>query len=95
MATIPTPDERYIKTLETVTLLDGRVVYKPSITKTIVGNSLTDLTIVANDHDRLDIMANNTYGSPMDWWRIASANNNVNGSIHLKPGTVLVIPQKT
>jgi nucleoid-associated protein YgaU len=95
MATIPTPDERYVKTLETTTLPDGRVVYKPSIPKVVVGDSFVDTTIVASDQDRLDIIANNVYGSPMDWWRIAAANNNANGTVHVKPGTLLIIPKET
>jgi len=86
------PEERYV-TLETKQLPDGRVVYKSALPITVVGDPNTDVTFVASDLDRLDILANNAYGSSMSWWRIAAANNRVNGSVHIKPGTHIIIPQ--
>lgn len=85
-------EDRYIK-LETKTLSDGRTVYRSSIPATVDVND-NDQFVIANERDRLDIIAYNAYGSALDWWRIAAANKNVNGSLHLTPGTKLVIPRK-
>lgn len=85
--------DRYLK-LETKTLPDGRVVYKSTIPVVVKANPDTDYVIVVNETDRLDIIANTVYGSPHEWWRIAAANKHVNGSLHVKPGTQLVIPSK-
>lgn len=91
-STIPSPNERYFK-LDIKQLPDGRVVYAPAIPVTVIGDPLTDTSFVASDLDRLDIIANNVYGSAMSWWRIAAANKNVNGSLHIKPGTNIIVPQ--
>jgi hypothetical protein len=85
-------EDRYIS-LETKTLPTGRTVYKPCIPISINPDPNTSLTIFASDQDRLDIIGKNVYGSAMDWWRIAAANKRVNGSVHIKPGTPLIIPQ--
>lgn len=90
---MPKPEDRYIK-LETKILPDGRTVYKSAIPLNVEGDSITDPVIIANERDRMDVIAYNVYGSPLDWWRIAAANKHVNGSLHIKPGTKLVIPRK-
>jgi hypothetical protein len=85
------PEDRYIR-LTTQTLADGRVVYKSAIPVTVTTNPLTDLSFTAGERDRMDILANNQYGSSMDWWRIAAANKQVNGSLYIRPGIKLNIP---
>jgi nucleoid-associated protein YgaU len=50
-----------------------------------------DAIIVAGDGDRLDQLAYKFYGSPVLWFVLASVNN-INGSMHVKPGTILRIP---
>ena len=84
---------RYLK-VETKILPDGREVYASLIPITIAPNEITDLVIVVNEVDRLDIIAQNVYGDPHQWWRIAAANHRVNGGMHVQPGTKLVIPSK-
>jgi nucleoid-associated protein YgaU len=86
------PEDRYVK-LETKTLPNGRVVYQ-SARPLPVDSSPNDLTFTANDRDRMDIIANNVYGSPSDWWRIAAANHISKGSVLIPPGTTIVIPSK-
>jgi nucleoid-associated protein YgaU len=86
------PEDRYIK-LETKTLPDGRVVYKPALPRSVPVDDLNDVVIYAADTDRLDVMANNVYGSPTEWWRIAKANGMVNGSLFLTPGTKIIVPK--
>jgi nucleoid-associated protein YgaU len=48
---------------------------------------------IAGESDRLDTLAYRYYGDAMKWWIIARANNLVNGSIAVKPGTKLSIPR--
>ena len=43
--------------------------------------------------DRLDLLANQYYGSPTYWWIIANANNIHDGKLGLKDGTILRIPK--
>jgi hypothetical protein len=87
------PEDRYIK-VETKTRPDGKLVYQSCIPKSIVVNELNDIQIVVSETDRMDVIANNVYGSAMDWWKIAAANKRTNGSLHLKPGTTIFIPQE-
>jgi nucleoid-associated protein YgaU len=53
-----------------------------------------DSIIIANEGDRLDLLATKFYGSPRYWFVLASVNDLVNGSMHVKPGTQLRIPAK-
>ncbi len=53
-----------------------------------------DVILIANEGDRLDILASRFYGSPRLWFVIASVNNLTNGSMHIKPGTSIRIPAK-
>jgi nucleoid-associated protein YgaU len=48
---------------------------------------------ITSETDRLDTLAYRYYGDAMKWWIIARANNLVNGSIAIKPGTKLSIPR--
>jgi hypothetical protein len=85
------PEERYRK-LKKKQLPDGKQVYLPAIPLSI--NSTTeDEEFVAGEVDRMDTIAQNAYGSAMDWWRIAAANKKVNGSIFFKPGQRVIIPK--
>ena len=43
--------------------------------------------------DRWDSIAYRFYGNPAKWYKLAIANDAVNGSIFIKPGTVIKIPQ--
>jgi nucleoid-associated protein YgaU len=48
---------------------------------------------IAKAGDRWDLLAYKIYGSPTYWYLLASANDAVNGSIFVKPGTILKIPE--
>ena len=87
-----TPEERYRKVTKKI-LPNGKTVYGSVLPKTIRGDSLTDVILTANEDDRLDVIAQNAYGAADQWWRIACANRNVNGSLYLKPGTLFIIPK--
>jgi nucleoid-associated protein YgaU len=85
------PEDRYEK-LETKTLANGTVVYKPARPKAVDVHD-NDITIDVNERDRMDVIANNMYGTPLDWWKIAAANHLTNGSLHITPGTKITIPK--
>ena len=72
---------------------EGTFVYK-STRPTKIEPSADDALITTKDGDRLDVLAHNFYGTPTLWWAIASVNQINNGSIHVKPGTILRIPSK-
>lgn len=44
--------------------------------------------------DRWDTIAYKYLGNAALWYVIANANNGLNGSIFIKPGTIITIPQK-
>lgn len=86
------PEDRY-QSLTTKKTIDGKVVYKSSLPRKITPNPLTDISIPASDISRMDVISNNVYGSSQDWWKIASANGNVNGGMYLAPGKKMIIPR--
>jgi hypothetical protein len=43
--------------------------------------------------DRWDTIAYKYLGSAALWYVVANANNGLNGSIFIKPGTIIIIPQ--
>lgn len=47
---------------------------------------------IAQDGDRLDSISNLFYKTPDKWWVIAKANKIVNGTIAVRGGTKLLIP---
>lgn len=49
--------------------------------------------IEARIGDRWDTLAYKYLGSAALWYVIANANNSLNGSIFIKPGTLVTIPQ--
>lgn len=52
-----------------------------------------DIYITTNIGDRLDLLADRYYGDTTMWWIIAQANAIGKGSVNIKPGTNLRIPQ--
>jgi hypothetical protein len=57
--------------------------------------SLADInyTVVSVLGDRWDTLAYKYLGSAKFWYVLASANNGANGSMFIKPGTVITIPE--
>lgn len=70
---------------------DGRVIYTSTIPKT-VEKTIHGIDIIAKEGDRLDNLANKYYGKASLWWAIASANQIVEQTMHVEPGTILHIP---
>jgi nucleoid-associated protein YgaU len=50
-------------------------------------------TYKARVGDRWDTIAHKYLGSATLWYVVANANNALNGSIFIKPGTVITIPE--
>jgi hypothetical protein len=88
-----TPDERYTAPLSTQTLPSGKVVYTSALPIPVPVDPMNDYTLTSNENQRMDIIANNIYGSQLNWWIIAQANGVVNGSTLVPPGIQLFIPQ--
>lgn len=84
---------RYSNELRQVKLADGRTVYATARPK-VIKTDVQDIVITADERDRADIIANNVYASAQEWWRIASGNGKVNGSLHFTPGQQIIIPRK-
>jgi hypothetical protein len=82
---------RYQKAPEERKLRDGRTVYG-TVRPTAIRRKSRDIVVDANEQDRSDVIANNIYGSANDWWRIASVNGRVDGSLYFKLGQRLIIP---
>lgn len=77
---------------QTILDFNGEQYFKQKIIPSIP-LSETDIYIITNVGDRLDLLAFNYYSNVNDWWIIAAANNNITkGSIYPKPGTQLRIP---
>ena len=84
---------RYSNELRQVKLADGRTVYATARPR-VVQTDVQDIVLTADERDRSDIIANNVYGSAQEWWRIASGNGKVNGSLHFTPGQSIIIPRR-
>ena len=87
--------DRYDTAIETRRTRDGKLVYRSLRPRSIKPNPLTDLLIPASDSTRIDKIAFNVFGSALDWWRLASVNGRVDGSLYFRPGTKIVIPANT
>lgn len=55
-------------------------------------SSLSDVYIITQHGDRLDLLANEYYGDPSLWWYIALANSLLPTSYAIEPNTKLRIP---
>ena len=83
--------DRYDTPLQYKQLPNGKLVYRSLRTKTISRDVLNDSEIVADDTIRMDNIAYNVYGDPLDWWRLASVNGRFHGSMFFKPGSTIII----
>jgi len=70
----------------------GKRVFESTIYPVIV-KDINDIYIITQDTERLDILAYRYYGDSRSWWIIAAANNIGKGSLVVKAGTQLRIPQ--
>ncbi len=55
--------------------------------------SLSDIYVITNEGDRLDLLAFQYYSDSSSWWIISISNPNLpQNSLYLSPGTQLRIP---
>lgn len=54
----------------------------------------SDIIIVTEEEDRLDLLANQFYNDPNLWWVIAVYNNLTDIDLKLEPGLQLRIPNR-
>jgi hypothetical protein len=70
---------------------------KKRVYKTIlypkIENSISDIYILVNNEDRLDLLAHKYYGDVRYWWILAQANNLGKGSLRIPGGSRLRIPK--
>lgn len=67
--------------------------YYSTVIPTDVEEEKIQYTYTARIGDRWDTIAYKYLGSAKLWYVIASANNSLNGSIFIKPGTTIIIPE--
>jgi len=70
---------------------DGKRVYNTTTYPVIIPDS-TDIQVISNEGDYLDILAYKYFGDPTLYWIIALANNLGKGRLSIPPGTNLRIP---
>ncbi len=71
--------------------ITGRRYYKNTLYPQITPK-LSDIYVITNIGDRLDLLANQYYKDPTLWWVISSANDIGKDSLYITPGTQLRIP---
>ncbi len=78
----------------TYTLLDGRQVSYKRRRFLPKGESMPLLVeLMVTRGDRLDLVAAKTLGDPLQFWRIADANNTMHpGTLTEEPGAMLRVP---
>ena len=82
---------RYKSTLTNESTENKNLKYNTTIYEEVPERN-DDVFLVSQTGDRLDLLANQYYGSPAYWWIIANANNIHDGKLGLKDGTILRIP---
>jgi nucleoid-associated protein YgaU len=70
----------------------GKRIYTSAIPTDSIQNTI-EYTYNTRIGDRWDTIAHKYLGSAALWYVIANANSGLNGSIFIKPGTTIIIPQ--
>ena len=83
---------RYLNNVSIKKTDEGKRYYSSAIPQDPTPE-LIEYVYEARMGDRWDTLAYKYFGSPALWYVIANANNAVNGSIFIKPGTLVIIPQ--
>lgn len=83
---------KYKETLRVARTESGKRFYT-----TVIPEDIT-VTDAAREHvarvgERWDTLAHRYYGRASLWYRIAAANGSADGSMFIKPGTVIKIPE--
>jgi len=70
----------------------GRGIVYDSLLLPYIEPTDSDILIVTEEEDRLDLLANQFYGDSELWWVIATYNNLTDIDTKLEPGLQLRIP---
>lgn len=68
-----------------------KTIYR-SVIYPMIPNRISDIYIIPNENDRLDLLAYKYYGDVRYWWILAQANHLGKGSMAVKPGVRLRVP---
>ena len=83
---------RYQNTITVKRTDEGKRYYSSAIPVDPIEEDI-NYTYTSRMGDRWDTIAYKYLGNAALWYVIANANNGLNGSIFIKPGTVITIPQ--
>lgn len=70
----------------------GKRFYSSAIPEDPSSNPI-EYTYKARMGDRWDTIAYKYLGNAALWYKVANANGGLNGSIFIKPGTIITIPE--
>lgn len=82
---------KYINTLRIEKTDEGKPYYT-TVLPTEIPQDTFEYSIVTRGIDRFDNIAARYYKDATKWWIIAKANNMVDGSLIIPPGTRIIIP---
>jgi nucleoid-associated protein YgaU len=82
---------KYTEDLQIEKTIEGKSYYTTIIPTSIPEDSF-QFSIVTRGIERFDNLAYKYYGDATKWWIIAKANEMVNGTLFIEPGTQLIIP---
>lgn len=77
----------------TISKTDSGVRYFDTVIPTPVELRGNEILYETKIGDRWDLLAYQYYRNASLWYIIAKANNGLNGSIFIKPGTTVIIPE--
>jgi nucleoid-associated protein YgaU len=83
---------RYTSNKKVLRLDSGKRYYETLMPRDVILPELPQ-TYTAKMGDRWDLLAYKFYGSSTFWYKLALANEGVNGSIFIEPGTIIKIPE--
>lgn len=83
--------DKYTTTLE-ISKTSNNKPYYTSVLPSMVPEDTFKFSVIARMGDRFDLLAAKYYKDASKWWIIAKANNMVNGSMFVEPGTKITIP---
>jgi len=83
---------RYQNTITVNKTDSGKRFYSSAIPEDTTP-SLIEYTHEARAGDRWDTIAYKYLGNAALWYKVANANGGLNGSIFIKPGTIITIPE--
>lgn len=83
---------RYVNNIKIEKTDEGKQYYTTAIPADPIQQNI-EYKYTARLGDRWDTIAYKYLGSATLWYEVANANDAINGSIFIKPGTIITIPQ--